>query len=98
MSIWFPGLPAGLDALRVDGARHFLSASTSLRRIGWGEGGYRAKFVGQIAQEIKKTREAISSSGSVKVEGLESPVMVRQADDRNVELFLNYSLSITAEK
>jgi len=36
--------------------------------------------------------------GSVKLEGLESPVMVRQADDRNVEQFLNYSFSITTEK
>ena len=46
---------------------------------------YRVKLLGQIAQEIKKTREAISAGGSVKVEGLESSVMVRQADDRNVE-------------
>ncbi len=59
---------------------------------------YRTKLLGQIAQEIKITREAISGSGSVKVEGLESSVMVRQADDRNVELFLNYSLSIMTEK
>ena len=59
---------------------------------------YRAKVLGQIAQEVQKTREAISASGSIKVEGLESSVMVRQADDRNVELFLNYSLSITTDK
>lgn len=59
---------------------------------------YRAKVLGEIAQEVQKTREAISAKGSVKVEGLESSVMVRQADDRNVELFLNYSLSITTEK
>ncbi len=59
---------------------------------------FRAKVLGQIAQEVQKTREAISANGSVKVEGLESSVMVRQADDRNVELFLNYSLSITTDK
>jgi len=59
---------------------------------------YRGKVLGQIAQEVQKTREAISANGSVKVEGLESSVMVRQADDRNVELFLNYSLSITTDK
>jgi len=59
---------------------------------------YRAKVLGQITQEIRKTREAIAPSGSVKVDGLEGPVMVRQADDRNVELFLNYSLSITTDK
>jgi len=55
-------------------------------------------LLGQIAQEIKQTREAISASGSIKVEGLESSEMVRQADNRYVELFLNYSLSITTEK
>jgi len=59
---------------------------------------YRAKVLGQIAQEVQKTREAISANGRVKVEGLESSVMVRQADDRNVELYLNYSLSITTDK
>lgn len=59
---------------------------------------FRAKVLGQIAQEVQKTREAISANGSVKVEGLESSVMVRQTDDRNVELFLNYSLSITTDK
>jgi len=59
---------------------------------------YRAKVLGQIAQEVRKTREAISAIGTIKVEGLESSVMVRQADDRNVELFMNYSLSITTDK
>src|SRR6266567_3530024 len=59
---------------------------------------YRTNLLGQIAQEIKKTRDAMAAQGSVKVEGLESPVLVRQADDRQVEVFLNYSLSITMEK
>jgi hypothetical protein len=59
---------------------------------------YRVKLLNQIAQEIKKTRESLSANGSVKLEGLESSVMVRQADERNVELFLNYSLSLTTEK
>jgi len=58
---------------------------------------YRPKVLGQIAQEVQKTREVISASGSVKIEGLESAVLVRQADDRNVELFLGYSLSITTD-
>lgn len=59
---------------------------------------YRAKVLGLISEEIKRTREGLGTSGSVKVEGLEGSVMVRQADDRNVELFLNYSLAITMEK
>ena len=59
---------------------------------------YRVKVLGEIAQDFKRTREVFSANGSVKVEGLESSVMVRQADDRNVELYLNYSLSITTDK
>jgi hypothetical protein len=59
---------------------------------------YRAKALNLIAEEIKKTREALSPQGSVNVQGLASPVMVGQVDDRNVELFLNYSLSIVEGK
>jgi hypothetical protein len=59
---------------------------------------YRAKLLNAIAEEIKETRSALASQAIVKVEGLESSVMVRQADDRNVELFLNYSLTITVDK
>jgi hypothetical protein len=56
---------------------------------------YRAKLISQLAQEVHDMRRAIWSGGSVKVEGLESSVLVRQVDDRNVELFLDYSLSLT---
>jgi hypothetical protein len=59
---------------------------------------HRAKVLGQIAQEIRKTRDAIGASGIVNLAGLEGPVMVRQADDRNVELFLIYSLSIATDR
>ena len=59
---------------------------------------HRAKLLEQIAQEAKKTRDAFYTDAGIRVEGLESSVMVRQADDRNVELFLDYSLSITTAK
>jgi len=59
---------------------------------------YRAKLLGLIAEDIKKTREAISPQGSVKVEGLEGSMVVRQVDERKVELFLRYKLSITLDK
>jgi hypothetical protein len=59
---------------------------------------HRAKLLGQIAQAATKTRDAFYTDASIKVEGLESSVMVRQADDRNVELFLDYSLSISTAK
>jgi hypothetical protein len=59
---------------------------------------YRAKVLGLISEEVRKTRESMAQSGSVKVAGLEGPVRVRQADERNVELSLNYSLTVTIEK
>jgi hypothetical protein len=59
---------------------------------------YRSKLLGLIGQEIKKTREAMASQGSVKVEGLGGSVLLRQADERNVELSLDYTLSITVDK
>lgn len=59
---------------------------------------YRNKLLGLIADEIAETRGILATNGSVKVEGLESPVMVRQADDQHVELYLNYALAIRSEK
>ncbi len=59
---------------------------------------YRAKLLGLISEEIRKTRDAVLTKGSVQINGLESSVMVRQADDKQVELYLIYSLSITADK
>jgi hypothetical protein len=59
---------------------------------------YRTNVLGLIREEIRKTRDMVLPQGSVKVDGLESPVMVRQVNDRNVALFLNYSLSVSEQK
>lgn len=59
---------------------------------------YRTKLLKQISEEIQRTRQALAVQGGVKVAGLESPVMVRQVDDRNVALSLNYSFSVSEEK
>jgi hypothetical protein len=57
---------------------------------------FRAKLLGLIDEEVKKTRDAVATNGSVRIDGLQSSVMVRQADDRDVELFLSYTVSITS--
>lgn len=59
---------------------------------------YRSKLLSLISEEINRTREAIAFQCGVKVQGLESSVMVRQADDRQVELYLNYTLSLISKK
>lgn len=58
---------------------------------------HRAELLREIAEQIKSTRESLRGVGAVKVDGLESPVIVRQADERNVELYLNYSVSASIE-
>jgi hypothetical protein len=55
---------------------------------------YRTNLLAQIAQEMKTNRSALGATGSIRVDGLEGSVLVRQADDRHVEVFLNYNLSI----
>ncbi|MDY6952172.1 MAG: hypothetical protein SWE60_11715 [Thermodesulfobacteriota bacterium] len=56
---------------------------------------YREALLKLISEEITKAEAALDVSGQVKSSGLESPVFVRQADDRHVDLFLNYSTSVT---
>jgi len=56
---------------------------------------YRSKLLGLIADDMKKTRETLSPQGLINVKGLSGPVLVGQADDRNIQLYVNYSLAIT---
>ncbi|MFA4944520.1 MAG: hypothetical protein WC789_07445 [Lentisphaeria bacterium] len=55
---------------------------------------YRASLLQLIAQDIRKTKELMGSKGTLAVEGLQSPVIVRQMDETKVELFLNYSVTL----
>ncbi len=59
---------------------------------------YRGKVLELIKQEMTKTLEALAPQAGIKIQGLEGQIRVGQLDDRNVELFLNYSLSIVVEK
>jgi len=49
----------------------------------------------RVSPWAPKAEAALDVSGQVKISGLESPVFVREADDRHVDLFLNYSTSVT---
>ncbi len=55
---------------------------------------HRAALLQLIAQDIRKTKEQMGIKGNLTVEGLQSPVIVRQLDEAKVELLLNYSLTI----
>lgn len=56
---------------------------------------YRAEILKAIAEGIKEARTLLDQNGAIQVTGLASPVMARQADDENVELFIEYSLTLS---
>lgn len=55
---------------------------------------YRPRLLKLIAEEAARTRDSIAAGAQTKIEGLESPVMVRQVNATEVELFIDYKLSI----
>jgi len=55
---------------------------------------YRPVLLQMISEEAAQTKEKLKADGKVQLSGLESPVLVRQSDDENVELFINYQLSV----
>lgn len=55
---------------------------------------YRPKLLQMIFDDLKQARRLAKKSGKVMITGLDNPVLVRQADDAHVELFLDYSASM----
>ena len=51
-------------------------------------------FRERILDWQEKTKDMLKARGKITISGLEGPVMVRQFDDENIEIFLNYSLAI----
>lgn len=55
---------------------------------------YRPKLLQMIFDDLKQARRLAKKTGKVTLTGLDNPVLVRQADDAHVELFLDYSASM----
>ena len=55
---------------------------------------YRAEILKKIGEDVEFVKSSIGHNGKVTISGLEQPVLVRQVDDRKVELFINYSMTI----
>jgi hypothetical protein len=55
---------------------------------------YRPAILNLIAADVAFVKETMQTSGNVSITGLEQPVLVRQIDDRKVELFINYSMKL----
>ncbi len=54
----------------------------------------RREILEKISEDVEFVRTAMPSSGQVSITGLEGPVLVRQVDDRKIELFINYSMTM----
>lgn len=55
---------------------------------------YRNQLLKLISKSIGETKKSLGVAGSVEVDGLENPVAVMQLNEREVILFINYSLKI----
>ena len=55
---------------------------------------YRQEILRKISADVAFVKETMQTSGTVSITGLEQPVLVRQVDDRKVELFINYSMTM----
>jgi hypothetical protein len=55
---------------------------------------YRAQLLKLVADEAARARESLAPGGEARIAGLEGPVLARQVDDRDVELYLEYRLSV----
>ena len=56
---------------------------------------YRGKLLGKVKAEIKATKEALGSNYKVSISGLENPVIVRQKNDKQVTLFIDYRIQFS---
>jgi hypothetical protein len=55
---------------------------------------HRGELLKLIAQDVRKTKEQMAVKGTLTVDGLQSPVFVRQLDETRVELLINYTVSL----
>lgn len=55
---------------------------------------YRSTLIQMISEDVARTKEKVKADAKVHLSGLESPVLVRQADDERVDLFIDYQFTI----
>jgi len=55
---------------------------------------YRAQLQKNIMEEMARLRELAGMNAILHISGLEGPVEARQVDNQNVELFINYQLTL----
>jgi hypothetical protein len=58
---------------------------------------YRDRLLGLIGEQARVTQQTFGAR-SVVIDGLNNPVSVRQLDDINVEIYIDYQLSATVDR
>ena len=58
---------------------------------------YRDRLLELIGEQARNTQRNFGAR-TVVIEGLNNPITVRQLDDLNVELYIDYQLSTTLER
>lgn len=53
---------------------------------------YRSQLLSLIKEEIKNTKSVLGEGYKVSISGLENPVIVRQKNDKQVTLFIDYGI------
>lgn len=56
---------------------------------------YRGQLLEKVKAEINSTKEVLGVGHKATISGLENPVIVRQKDDRQVTLFLDYRVQFS---
>lgn len=55
---------------------------------------YRPELLKRIAEDVRLAQEQLGEKGTVRISGLESPVRLRRAGVRELELFIPYTLAL----
>lgn len=56
---------------------------------------YRPELLRLISEEVNLLRKTFGDNSEVTITNIQSPVSIRQVDDRNVEIYISYSMSMT---
>ncbi len=81
-----------LDSIKMPGKSYYSLGQIQLAIANPEQ--YRQEILKRISGDISFVKSTMETSGTVSITGLEQPVLVRQIDDRKVELFINYSMTM----
>jgi len=59
--------------------------------------GYRKKLLQKIGEDVNLIGQSIGTNGKVRISGLDKPISVRQRNNEEIELFIDYSLSFESD-